>query len=368
MNLPIGGLALLILFISLHVNYKKETTLEQKVRQIDWVGNGLLIASTISTLYALSCASVRYPWSSWRILVPLLLGFLGITLFGCWEYWGFATDQVMPPRLFRHRTSLITAINTFLHWMLAYWGLYFLPLYFEAVKLFSGVRTGVSLLPMTLISVPGTAIASIAVARWGKFKLLHIAGEGIFTLGLGLFALQWEGSTTAEWATFQSVGALGAGVVLETLLPAFQAPVSESDQAAATATWSFIRTIRGVWGVAIPATILNNRVDQLLHTVSNPAARQMLADGGAYQYASAQFVAAWAEPVRGEIRAIYREALKTVFLVSVAFGGAAFLLFFLEKDVPLRKELESEYGLMVELEKGSESASHDGTVVNKPVS
>ncbi|KAI0117974.1 MFS general substrate transporter [Nemania sp. FL0031] len=367
-NLPIGGVALLLLFLFLHVNYKKETTFEQKMRQIDWIGNGLLIAGTVSTLYALSFAGVRYPWSSWHILVPLLLGALGITLFGFWENWGFASDLVMPPRLFRHRTSLITAINTFLHWMLAYWGLYFLPLYFEAVKLFSGNRTGVSLLPMTLISIPGTAIASIAVARWGKFKLLHIVGEGIFTLGLGLFALQWEGSTTAEWATFQSIGALGAGVVLETLLPAFQAPVPESDQAAATATWSFIRTIGGVWGVAIPATVLNNRVDQLLHTVSDPIARQMLGGGGAYQYASARFVESWAEPVRGEIRAVYREALKTVFLVSVAFGGAAFLLFFLEKDVPLRKELESEYGLVKEPKKESGTASYDENAVKSQVS
>jgi hypothetical protein len=33
-----------------------------------------------------------------------------------------------------------------------------------------------------------------------------------------------------------------------------------------------------------------------------------------------------------------------VFLAAVAFGGVAFLPFFIETDVPMRSELETEYG------------------------
>ncbi|XDG09112.1 hypothetical protein ABKA04_008727 [Annulohypoxylon sp. FPYF3050] len=310
-NLPIGGVSLVLLYFFLHVNYNKEMTLEQKLRRIDWVGNGLLMAGTIVMLYALTYAGVKYSWGSWQTLVPLLIGVFVIFLFAVWEGRGLSPELVMPPPLFHHRTSLISAINTFLHWMLVYWGTYFLPIYFQAVLLFSAER----------------------------------AGEAVFTVGLGLFALQWEGSTTAEWATYQSIGALGGGVVLETLLPAFQAPVPEKDQAAATATWAFIRTVGGVWGVAIPATIFNNRVDQLVHTVSDPQARQLLAGGGAYSHASASFVKSFPDPAVAEIRAVYREALKLVFLTAVAFGGVATLLFLLEKDVPLRQQLETEYGL-----------------------
>lgn len=346
MNLPIGGVALVVLYFFLHVNYNKEMPLQQKLRRIDWVGNALLMTGTIVMLYALTYAGIRYSWSSWQTLVPLLIGALIIALFAFWERFGFAQDLVMPPRLFRHRTSIISAINTFLHWMLVYWGTYFLPIYFQVVLLFSAERTGVALLPMTLISIPGCAIAGILVSRFGKFKMLHLVGEGVFVLGLGLFALQWEESTTAQWATYQSICAIGGGVVLETLLPAFQAPVDEADQAAATATWAFIRTVGGVWGVAIPATIFNNQVDRLIYTISDPRARQLLAGGGAYQYASASFVRSFNEPVVAEVRAVYREALKVVWLAAVAFGGVAFLLFFFEKDVALREQLETDYGLV----------------------
>lgn len=51
-------------------------------------------------------------------------------------------------------------------------------------------------------------------------------------------------------------------------------------------------------------------------------------------------------PVRSEIQHVYREALRLVFLTSVAFGGAASVLFLFEKDVVLRKGLETEYGLV----------------------
>ncbi|CAG8951936.1 hypothetical protein HYFRA_00005742 [Hymenoscyphus fraxineus] len=292
-------------------------------------------------------------------LVPLFLGLLSLILFAAWETKGFSSENtgLIPPRLFRHCTSKIVAINTFLHWMLVYWSLYFLPIYFQSVALYSAQKTGVSILPMSLVAIPGSIIAAMAVSRWGRFKIIHIVGEAIFTLGSGLMSLQDENTTVAEWATFQSVGAIGGGIVLDTLLPAFQAPVPESDQAAATATWAFIRTIGGVWGVAIPAAVMNNRVDKLVYTISDPRARELLIGGGAYQHATADFVNSFPEPVRSEIRAVYREALKLVFLVAVAFGGFACVLFFFEKDVILRKDLETEYGIVDSDVKESGTAS-----------
>ncbi|KAJ0115639.1 hypothetical protein J7T55_010462 [Diaporthe amygdali] len=358
-NVPIGALAVVVLYLLLRLNHNKATTLGEKMKRIDWVGNSLLITGTIVMLYALTYAGGKYTWASWHTLVPLLLGVFVVLLFGVWEVYGLASEPVIPPRLFHHRTSLIVAVNTFLYWMLVYWGMYFLPLTFQTVFLFSAERTGVSLLPMSLVSIPGTALAAMALSRWGKFKLLHLVGEAIFTLGLGLFALQWEGSTTAEWATFQCVWALGAGMVMDTLLPAFQAPVPESDQAAATATWAFIRTVGGVWGIAVPATIFNNRVDQLAYTISDPHARQLVSAGGAYQHAYASFIESFPDPVSGEVRAVYRGALKLVFLASVCFGGVAFLLFTLEKELPLRKSLETEYGLEDPQTKASGSVNAD---------
>lgn len=351
LNLPIGGASLLALYLFLHVKYNKEMTFTSKLQRIDIIGNGILMAGTVSILYALSVSS---PWSSWHKLVPLILGFLALFLFAGYEASGIPSEPVMPPRLFTNRTSVIVSINTFLNSALLFWVMFFLPVYFQAVLIDSPRRTGVALLPYSLVGIPGAAISAMALSRWGRFRPLHFAGFALFAISLGLFSLQRENTSTAEWAIYQCVFALGAGMVLNTLLPAFQAPASEADQAAATATWCFIRTFGYVWGVAIPAAIFNSRVAALKWQISDEGLRQQLANGSAYQLAAAQFIEQYPLKVQGEIRAVYREALERVWQIALVFAGLACVLVLLEKEIPLRTALETEYGLKEPTKKSQE--------------
>lgn len=350
-NLPIGGAALLILYLSLYVQYNKEMTFSKKLTRIDLIGNGVLMATTTSILFALTYGGSKYTWSSWHIITPLVVGFCGVALFAAWEIWGFSPEPVVPPRLFKNRTSWVVAINTFLNCAILYWMVFFLPVYFQTVLLYSPARTGVALLPQSLVAIPGAAISAIALSKWGKFKPLHWCGFGILTLGLGLFVLLDENSSIARWVVFQCVAALGAGMVLNTLLPSFQAPVEESDQAAATAVWCFIRTFGNVWGVAIPAVIFNNRFDSMSYLITDPDARRLFSGGHAYQYASASFITSFPDATAKEIRSVYQAAMQVVFQAAIAFSGLAFLLVFLEKEIPLRTELETEFGLKKESSK-----------------
>lgn len=198
---------------------------------------------------------------------------------------------------------------------------------------------------MSLVAIPGSALAAVAISRWGRYKPVHIAGFAVFMTGLGLFTLQTPSSTVAQWASYQCICALGGGVLLNSQLPAFQSAVPESDQAAASAAWGFIRSIGWVWGVAIPATIFDNRISQLVGMVSDPAAAQMLSSGGAYGSASAKQVKPFSLPVQAEIRSVYAQALQRVFQVSIAFAGVGFLLSLLEDEIVLRDKLGTEFGL-----------------------
>lgn len=210
---------------------------------------------------------------------------------------------------------------------------------------------------MSLVAIPGAAVAAVAISRWGRYKPVHVGGFAIFTLGLGLFSLQNPASTVAQWASYQSVAALGGGVLLNSQLPAFQSAVSESDQAAASAAWGFIRSIGWVWGVAIPANIFNNRISQLLGEVSDPAAAQMLSSGGAYGSASAAQVKQFPPAIQTEMISIYSQALRRVFQVSIAFAGVGFLLSLFEDEIVLRKRLDTEYGLKHENDRHNRARS-----------
>ncbi len=127
LNIPIGGLSLVILFIFLQVNYSNHMTFAEKVRRIDFLGNTILIASTVAILYALAYAGAIYSWGSWHVLVPLLLGFLGFFIFAYTQSGRIAAaEPVMPPRLFKGRTSVIVSINTLISSILTFWGVFFL--------------------------------------------------------------------------------------------------------------------------------------------------------------------------------------------------------------------------------------------------
>ncbi|KAF1993191.1 DNA repair protein RAD50 [Amniculicola lignicola CBS 123094] len=346
LNLPIGGLSLVILFVFLQVNYDGHTTLRQKIGRIDYLGNVVLMASAVSILYALAYAGAQYEWSSWHILVPLLLGLLGFLVFPFTQAGPLAAaEPVLPVRLFAHRTSAIIAFNTLMNSALSYWAVFFLPIFFQSGKLYGPQYTGVALLPLSLLAIPGSAIAAISISRWGRYKPVHIFGFAVFMLGLGLLTLNNPRTTVAQWASYESVAALGGGVLLNSQLPAFQSAVPESDQAAASAAWGFIRSIGWVWGVAVPASIFNNRIGQLVGQISDPKAKELLSQGGAYGATTAAQIQQFPHQVQQEMRSVYSQAVQRTFQIAIAFAGVGFLLTLFEDEIVLRKRLDTEYGL-----------------------
>jgi hypothetical protein len=369
LNLPIGGVAMALILIFLKVKYNKEMTFFEKIKRIDYVGNVILIGSTVSILYALTYAGTRYPWTHWRILFTLIVGLVGLLLFMAFETTSWVKEPVVPPRLFGNRTSSTVFAVTFLNSALLYWIMFFLPVYFQAVLLSSPSKAGVQFLPIIVVALPAAILAVILLSKFGKYKPLHLFGFGVCTLGLGLMTMQDRDTSTAEWVAYQMVAAGGSGFVLNTLLPACQAGLRESDQATATATWSFIRSFGSIWGVAIPAAIFNNQFDLLSHQIDDPSVRQMLSNGHAYQYATKQFVQSFGEVTENQLIDVYAKSLKLVWQIAVVFSGVSFLLTFFEKQIKLRTELDTEFGLEDTKEekvlKNTESDIETGSVPSK---
>jgi len=334
-----------MIFLFLRVQHNRTQTALQKLRRIDYIGNLILIGSTVAILYALTYGGTKYPWAAAEILSPLILGLFGLPLFLWYET--IASNPVMPPTLFRNRTSATIFIATFLNSALMYWIVFFLPVYFQAVQGASAARAGVLLLPAVLFGIPGGIAAVLLLTRFGRYKPIHLAGFALSILGVGLFNLLDVDTTTAQLVAYQLVAAVGSGLVLNTLLPAVQAQVDERHQAATTAAWSFVRSLGSVWGVAVPAAVFNNRFSTVAaRVIADPAVRRLF-DGGnrAYENARADFVMSFPVPVRAQIVRAYMEALKLIWQIAIAFSGANFVVVLFEKEVPLRTELETEFGL-----------------------
>jgi len=218
------------------------------IKKIDWIGNGLLIASVVSVLITLSWADTRYSWSLWHILVPLLVGFAGTAVFHVFESTKYAKSPTIPPRAFGNRTTSAALALTFIQSMLTYWRIYFLPVYFQAVRLVSPQTSGLLLLPTVATGVPVAIIAGFVLSKFGRYKPLHIFGFALMTIASGFYILFDAQSSLATVIIFQTIAGIGTGCTITTMLPAVQAPLTQADVGIATSTWGFIRSYGGIWG------------------------------------------------------------------------------------------------------------------------
>lgn len=170
LNLPLGGLAIAVTHLFLNLQWNRKELTMAKLRRIDYIGNAILIAASVSILIALTWAGPVYPWSDARVLTPLIFGLVGLVGFVIYEGSGFPSEPVMPIRLFPNRTSRIVYVNTFLNMVLIFWCYFFLRLYFQAVKMSTPSRSGVQMLPVALIAIPGAALSAFMLSKWGKIQ------------------------------------------------------------------------------------------------------------------------------------------------------------------------------------------------------
>lgn len=112
-NLPIGGVAMILIFLLLHVPDRETTKQPSKVKlsQLDAVGTTVLIPGVVCLLLALQWGGLTYPWNNWRMILCLALG--GVLLLA------FVAVQILlpktatiPPRIFMQRSIMAGFFST----------------------------------------------------------------------------------------------------------------------------------------------------------------------------------------------------------------------------------------------------------------
>ncbi|KAL4885424.1 major facilitator superfamily domain-containing protein [Aspergillus karnatakaensis] len=330
LNLPIAGLGLVLLILFLRVKSTR-ASFSELTRRLDWIGNTL--------------------FKSIDVLVPLVLGLLGIaaTLVfeGLFEGTHLCPEPFMPLHLFNNRTSAAAFTATFFHGINTVWVLYFLPVYFQGVLMPSPIRSGVQLLPTVLFMTMAAVIWGMTMQKLGKYKIIHIVGFSLSTLGFGIFSLLDRGSSTAEWAIFQLIESAGLGLIISTALPAVQAKLTDADTATATGTWQFLRSFGMVFDSVIPTAIFNTRFDEVSGMNMDDGIRGLLEGGRVYEHATLDFLQSVSVDgdVQSQVIDAFTAALKRVWLVGIAFAGVGLLLALVEKQVELRGELDGDFGV-----------------------
>lgn len=274
---PIIIVALISVVILLPLK-KVEGSIKSKLAKIDYLGTALVLAGTVLLLLGLNWGGQQYPWDSPHVLVTLILGGVIFVVFAFVEA-RFATLPLVPMRLFKIGTVCSVLVQTMCSGGIFYLLLFFVPQFTQVVKGYSGVKAGVTLIPLMVVQALTSVIAGIVVSKTGKYKIIIVAGFGIFSIGVGLLGLLNEHSNIGEIIGFLLLSGFGAGGTLQVTLVAAQNAVERRDLAVLTSTRNFMRLFGGTLCLAISYTILNNSVrsqvanlpaDVITQVVRNP--------------------------------------------------------------------------------------------------
>ncbi|KAL6808540.1 MFS general substrate transporter [Trichoderma sp. SZMC 28015] len=357
LNLPAAAIGLLAIVLILNVKYTRSPSWRHALSRVDFLGNIIFVPSMVSIFFGLIMGGTRgYPWKSWKIIVPLILGVLGWITFHVHQASPVCREPSMPPRLFKHRTSSGGFIIIFLGAIILQAINYFLPVYFQGVKGATPLMSGVYFLAFALAIMPFGGMAGFFMSKTGYYIPLHWLGFALSAIGVGLFSTLDESSSRAAWIGYQVLASGGTGIIFTATLPSTLAALPESDVAVATGTYSFVRSFGLVWGATMASIAFNGQINSHATSISNQEIRNLLIDGGAYAYAAVQNggIAELPDPTRSQVIAVYVKALRVVWWIVTAISGLGFLATFIEKHVELRKSHSTEYGL------SGEDSARDG--------
>lgn len=267
-NLPFGLVtALFIFFFYNDIRTTKSVvhTWKERVAQFDLVGTAVFMPAIICLLLALQWGGAKYAWGNGRIIALLVLAFVLLVIFLYIQY-RKGDDATIPGRIIGQRSVMASA------WFAACLGsaffvlVYYIPIWFQAIKSVSAIKSGIMNLPMILSLVIMSMVAGGTITATGYYNPFIIASSIIACIGAGLITTWKVDTGHAAWIGYQAMFGLGIGMGMQQPLIVVQTVLKPKDIAIGTAIIIFTQTLGGALAISIGQNVFNN---QLIHNLQS---------------------------------------------------------------------------------------------------
>lgn len=361
----------MLLFFTLNLPSTRTPLLEGLI-SIDYLGALTILLATVFLLVGLQEGGT----SSYT--TPLVTSFLvvGAILFVAFPATQYLAERktskvapILPSRIFKDVSNLsalgVCACDALVFNSVAY----FLPLYFQIVLSVSPSTAG---LYMLAVAIP-LALVSFAtgyiINATGRYLEVLQSGLLLMTLGIGLLISLTPQKDLARIIGFLIVIGIGFGPNFHAPLIALQTRIQESDIAAGTAAFGFMRMVGGAIGVVVGQVVFQLLMkphfkDFVAAGIGRSFAEQ-LADGEAISEAYA--VAALPSFQRGVVRGGMTDALRGTWIFYTAISALGLLVSFGIKRTKLGSEKKPPKAKMGSLRKrvGDVESSRAGSPLEK---
>ncbi|TDD12759.1 MFS transporter [Nonomuraea deserti] len=300
---------------------------------VDIWGATTITASASALMLLLTLGGNEFEWNSVWTYFLAAIGLLMLALAVLSER--TARDPILPPRLFRNRTFVLTSLASLFVGMAMFGAMIYLPQYLQIVKGLSPTDSGLMTLPMVAALFVSGVVSGKIVTKTGRWKLFPVAG--LLVVAAGLLLLSRLHVDSSEWLIGFDVAVLGTGLgmSMQMLILAAQNGSEPRDMASTTSGVSFFRSLGGAVGVAAFGAILTNRLkDEMAEMLR--AAHIALPGGSEVKLGSPDAIQRLPEPIRHIVLESFTRGLETVFMVGVPIALLGFVATIFLKELPLR--------------------------------
>ena len=262
---PLCALAFAAVSLVLNLPTKEVSDWKAKFGRIDFLGAFVLIGAVFLLLLGLDSGS-NISWSATVTIVSLCLSIPLFAAFVLVEL-KVAAEPFAPRRIIFERSLIACYLCNFFSFAGWLSGIFYLPLFFQAVDGFSASQAGVRLLPGIVAGVCGSLFGGKVMQRTGKYYWLTVIAYASLTLGMVPILLCTGSLANNTYGI--SVGMVmcgfGNGIGVTTTLIGLIANAGVEDQAIATACSYLFRSLGSVIGLALSATVVQQTLRTQLH-------------------------------------------------------------------------------------------------------
>ncbi|KAL0570472.1 hypothetical protein V5O48_011487 [Marasmius crinis-equi] len=349
LNLPICGVAIVAVLIFLRLP-TPPGTVTSKLRKMDWIGNLLVISSTTAVVIGLSWGGVVYSWSSSHVLSTLIVGFVGFVLFFVHQA-KWAANPIIPITILSNRSSVSGYIQNFINYILMLGLGYYFPVYLQACKDASSIKSGLGILPLAASIGFSAVLSGISVTITKRYRPQLWVGWVLVAVGLGLITQLGPQSTYPHLLGVSVLPGIGMGVLAAVGYFPVLAPLNVTQNAYALAFFAFGRTFAGIWGISLGNAVLQNELQKRLRPELVEALGGTITADKLYAFISQ--IRFLGEPTKAELQENFGDSLDVLWAVMAGVAGIGLLSSLLMKGIALQN-VRDEKWTKVEVAHGSD--------------
>ena len=258
-NLPIGAFTIAsILFVSSIPKPPLSSALgiKQKMQQLDPLGTFFFLPGIVCLLLALQWGGTTYQWHDARIITLLALFGALMIAFAFVQAWKKET-ALLPLHILKQRSIASGAFYSACVGASMLLIIYYLPIWFQAIKGASAGKSGVMIIPVLFGLFVSSILAGVLTSVFGYYTPFMLIGSALMSVGCGLLTTFTSTTDHPRWIGYQALYGIGIGLGFQQSAVGAQTVLPRKDVSTGSSLMMFTQSLGGAISVSVGSNVFS---------------------------------------------------------------------------------------------------------------